>query len=97
METQIDCFNKKQLKLNRKDNIYILKTSSKDGCELLKLGYTSNLNNRMISYFSHNPFTEILFTFYIEEGLKFEKWFHDNHVSEYKNEWYSINMLGYIY
>lgn len=96
MEIQIECLNREAPKLSKKDNIYILKTSSKDGCELLKLGYSSNLKKRMISYLSHNPFTEILFTFYREDGLEFEKWFHHNNLSDCKNEWYTIEKLEFI-
>lgn len=76
-----------------KHNLYILKSYGKNSKELIKFGYSSNIENRISYYFLHNPFIEVLFTFYRKDALYFEKKFHKENNSLYKNEWYDINIL----
>jgi len=79
------------------DNLYIIKSSNSKGESLIKFGYSSNIKQRIEQYLSHNPFTEILETFYREDAFEFEKTFHKNNISIYKNEWYPENYLIEIY
>ena len=74
-------------------NLYILKASNLNGEQLIKFGYSSKLKERLEQYFSHNPFTEILYTFYKENAIDFEKKFHKYNISKFKNEWYSYDIL----
>lgn len=76
-----------------KDNLYILKVTNSDKKSLIKLGYSSNIEERLNFYFSHNPFIEIIGTYYREDAIAFEKWFHKNNISIYRNEWYCENIL----
>ena len=79
-----------------KDNLYILKVTNSDGKSLIKLGYSSDIKIRLDSYYSHNPFTEIIGTYYREDACAFEKWFHKNNISIYRNEWYCESFLEKI-
>lgn len=74
-------------------NLYIIKSSNEQGDKLIKFGYSSKIKERLNQYYSHNPFTEILYTFYREDAIAFEKDFHENNTSIYKNKWYSIDIL----
>jgi len=78
------------------DNLYIIKASNEESQKLIKFGYSSKLKERLNQYFSHNPLTEVLFTFYREDALEFEQFFHKNNKSIYKNEWYTYDKLDEI-
>lgn len=78
------------------DNLYIIKSYGKDNKSLIKFGYSSDIEARINFYISHNPLIEILYTFYREDGELFERWFHTNHISENKREWYSLEYLPNI-
>lgn len=79
------------------NNLYIIKASNVKGESLIKFGYSFNIKQRIEQYLSHNPFTEIIDTFYRENALEFEKDFHKNNISIYKNEWYPEDYLNQIY
>ena len=79
-----------------KDNLYIVKVINNEGKSLIKLGYSSNIKNRLDSYYLHNPFIEVIGTYYKKDGYSFEKWFHKNNISIYRNEWYNENILEKI-
>lgn len=79
-----------------KDNLYIIRAFGKNKETLIKLGYTDNIENRLNNYLSHNPFIEIISTFYREDAQEFEKLFHNYNSSCFKNEWYEDTMLIYI-
>ena len=74
-------------------NLYILKSSNLEGKQLIKFGYSSKITERLDQYFSHNPFTEVLYTFYKEDAINFEKKFHKYNKSIFKNEWYEFSIL----
>lgn len=78
-------------------NLYIIKSYNPKGESLIKFGYSSNIKQRIEQYLSHNPFTEIIDTFYRKDALEFEKEFHKNNTSIFKNEWYPENYLNQIY
>lgn len=82
--------------MQNNNNLYIIKSSNQNEDSLIKFGYSSNLKTRLEQYFSHNPFTEVLFTFFKENAIEFEKKFHENNKSAFKNEWYSIYKLEEI-
>jgi hypothetical protein len=82
--------------MNIQDNLYIIKTSNSEGKILIKLGYSSNIKERINQYLLHNPLTEVLYTFYRQDAIFFEKWFHRNNISIYKNEWYNYDYLEKI-
>lgn len=76
-----------------KDNIYILRSYGNNNTSIIKLGYTSNMNSRLKTYYSHNPLLEIIGTYYVEEGPLFEKAFHSNNLSHVLYEWYKEERL----
>ena len=82
--------------MNIQNNLYIIKTSNNEGQILIKLGYSSNVKERIKQYLLHNPLTEVLYTFYRQDAIFFEKWFHRNNISIYKNEWYNYDYLEKI-
>lgn len=82
--------------INTKHNLYVIKSYNKNGESLIKFGYSANIKSRINQYISHNPFTELLYTFYKENGESAELYFHKHNLSAFKNEWYSISKLETI-
>ena len=79
------------------NNLYIIRCYNLKGESLVKIGYSSKIKERLNTYFSHNPFTEIIELLYREDAIDFEKKFHQNNHSIYKNEWYPEKHLIEIY
>jgi hypothetical protein len=77
-------------------NIYIIKTYSKIGNSIIKVGFSNNLEERLKSYYYHNPYFEIITTCFILEGKIWEEEFHRKHKSTLLNEWYNEEFLSYI-
>lgn len=78
------------------ENLYILKSYDNSGNYLLKLGYSSNIKRRILDYIAHNPFVEVIGTFYRKDAEYFERYFHSTNKSTHRNEWYDKNMLNKI-
>lgn len=76
---------------NENHNIYIIKSG-----DLIKLGFSNNINSRLKTYIHHNPNTELIITHYVENGKVWERQFHKNHKSVIGNEWYRIEDLDWI-
>lgn len=76
---------------NDNHNIYIVKSG-----ELVKLGFSDNINSRLKTYIHHNPNTELIATYYVENGKVWERQFHKKHKSVMGNEWYSVEDLDWI-
>jgi len=74
-------------------NIYIIETTNKAGTTLVKLGYSSNIEQRLKSYRDANPLTTVIGTFYVKDALAFEQTFHKSHKSLCGREWYSKDTL----
>lgn len=74
--------------------IYIIKSYGKDNTQLIKLGYSNNIESRLKSYVDANPFVDILYKIEFVNSKIFEKQFHTKYklVSVHKNEWYDISM-----
>ena len=81
----------KRFNVSKVDNIYILKSG-----DLIKVGFSDNINQRLNQYLHHNPTIELLGTYYIEDGRAFEANFHNSNKSIIGNEWYDISMLSSI-
>lgn len=79
-----------------KHNLYIIKASNNKGECLIKFGYSSKIDERINQYLSHNPFTEVLYTFYKKDAFIFEQKFHTNNIPTYKYEWYTYDKLDEI-
>ena len=105
-EEAMSCIDFKAMKDRIKfNNIYLLQTTSAGGKTLYKVGYSSNMIDRLFSYYSANPFTSLLKTTYIYRGLEVERYIHKNYKSAIGNEWYEeeemlkirelIDNLGY--
>lgn len=60
----------------------------------IKLGYSSNINERIRSYYNTNPFTEVIFTCSIKWGLAIEQMLHTACYSKISREWYSEDKLN---
>ena len=75
--------------------LYLLKVYNKE-TSLIKFGYTNNIKNRMQSYLSANPLTELLHIWKLDKAEEYEKYFHDNNKSEIKNEWYDESLYDKI-
>ena len=80
----------------KKPNIYIIKSIGVSGEEIIKVGYSSNVDKRLNNYLYHNPSTIILKTMYIDDGAVLEKKLHNTFKSSYYNEWYPFSMYQEI-
>lgn len=79
-----------------KEYIYIFRTFGKDA-SLIKIGYSSKVNERLYNYLSHNPLLEIILIISIEDAKEFESQFHTKHKSFLRKEWYGEDILPVIY
>lgn len=79
------------------DNIYLLKSCNCEGHTVYKLGFSADIKQRIKQYYLHNPFTELVSTYYIEEGIKFERYVHSKIKSAYFREWYKEDDLAELY
>jgi len=75
------------------NNIYIIKSYSGKGTCMVKLGYSSNIQQRLLGYYSHNPNMELIGTYYREDAAKFEKTFHAVNEASALREWYPEDIL----
>jgi hypothetical protein len=82
----------KKFNIDSSHNIYIVKAETKTKA-LIKIGYSENIDKRLSSYYHHNPLTNLIGSFYVKEGLLFEKEFHNSNVSVIMNEWYEEEYL----
>ena len=69
-------------------NIYIIQSNA-----IVKVGYTSNLQVRMLRYYYHNPNTVFIGSTFREDAEQFEKELHASVQSVILNEWYPASML----
>lgn len=81
---------------DQQPNLYLIRVTDKKGNVLVKLGYTSNIDERMRTYYYHNPLIEVIETFYKQDAKEFEKAFHKAVPSELLYEWYSEDKLPLI-
>lgn len=79
-----------------KDNLYLIKMSNKSGDVMIKLGYSSNIDKRLKTYYYHNPLIEVIKTFYSEDAKIIEKEIHSKIQSCCLNEWYTEDKLDEI-
>ena len=77
------------------DNIYVLKSYGESE-NLIKVGYSDNIESRLKQYINHNPNAEIIDTFHIYNAKEFEINFHKNRKSTVRREWYEENKLDKI-
>lgn len=85
-----------EINIESNDNLYIIKSFGTNGKELIKLGYSSRIEERLRAYRSHNPFFEVIDTFYREDAKEFELYIHSLVISEVGNEWYNVDKLGLL-
>ena len=79
--------------INITHNLYILKvTNGKES--LIKLGYSSNIIERLKSYYQSNPLVELIGTYYRDDALEFELRLHKSIKSVVMREWYDENLLN---
>jgi hypothetical protein len=76
-------------------NLYIIKVYNKKS-NLIKLGYSSKIKERLLLYYHHNPLVEIINTFYREDAKEFELRLHRTIKSVIMNEWYEEETLHKI-
>jgi hypothetical protein len=81
------------MKVNPNHNIYILRSFGRDNKSIIKLGKSADINNRIKSYLSANPYIELIGTWEVADYDKFESYIHRTYKSIYKNEWYSEDLL----
>src|SRR5690554_462494 len=75
--------------LNLIDGVNIYVVSTTNGVDVLyKLGYSSNMEDRLKSYIQSNPFTKIEWVGWINDGETWEKDLHKRFKAFYGNEWY---------
>lgn len=77
------------------DNLYLIRSFG-DCTSIIKLGYSTQIIKRLKHYLSHNPFIEVIGTFYREDAKEFEKYFHATLKAVYKREWYDESDLEVI-
>lgn len=83
------------LEIPENHNLYIIKSSNDSG-DIYKFGYSSKIKNRVKTYYSHNPLTKILYTFYLEDAKNIELKIHKSFKSEYYQEWYNKETINLI-
>lgn len=83
------------IQIKKTDNLYLIRSFG-DHTSLIKLGYSTQIIQRLKHYLSHNPFIELIGTFYREDAKQFEKSFHCTLKSLYKREWYDESDLETI-
>lgn len=79
----------------REDNIYVLKSYGETE-NLIKVGYSDQIEKRLKQYKEHNPNIEIIDTFHIHNAKEFESDFHKSRKSVFKREWYKEDELDDI-
>ena len=72
-----------------KHNIYLLKSFGPDNQVLYKIGYSADIEKRFTQYFSHNPLIQLVNTWYVSEGINFERALHSLIKSQIRREWYT--------
>ena len=77
-------------------NLYILKSFGPDGQYLYKFGYSSQINNRIQSYRSSNPFIQLVSVHYHPDGLVYEQKIHKKYPAVCMNEWYDEDTINKI-
>ena len=83
--------------LDSKHNIYIIKVYDKNMNEIIKIGFSNNIIKRLKNYYSHNPFTDVIETLYIENGLIVEQLIHNTIPSiDGTTEWYTSDKYDSI-
>lgn len=53
---------------HKNNNIYIICCYDKNQNSLVKVGYSEQMEKRLLSYYYHYPFIEIIETCYLEKG-----------------------------
>lgn len=81
--------------INPEHNLYIIRVYNKDK-SLIKLGYSSVINKRLLSYYNHNQLVELVGTYYREDAEDFENKLHRCIKSTARNEWYDEDKLNLI-
>lgn len=82
-------------KINKDYNIYILKVYGKNSC-IIKLGYSSKIQERLKAYRCHYPLFDIISIWKLENAEEWEINFHKANKSILMNEWYPENMIDKI-
>ncbi len=75
--------------------IYILRSYGKSASHI-KVGYTSEIWDRMRAYKSCNPHIEVVYIAKIDNAFEIEQKFHSEHKSTFGNEWYEEDYLEII-
>ena len=95
VENNIYTINQKYFNSKAEGYIYILKHVFENK-ELYKLGYTNNLKSRLSNYKTSNPSIVFIKSFYLKDAKDFEKSFHKNNCSVYRNEWYDFDTIKHL-
>lgn len=77
-------------------NIYILRTYGPSNKVLYKVGYASNMIKRLSQYKQSNPYIEVIATYYVAEGIEYERELHKRIPAVYGQEWYSEAQIKHI-
>lgn len=88
--------NNKVIEINKEHNLYILRSWGPDNKIILKFGYSDKLEKRLYTYFNHNPYIELLYTFYKPNARDLELEIHSKVKSDFNNEWYNEDKLEII-
>ena len=79
------------------NNIYIIKVHNSNK-SMIKLGYSSDIKNRLKKYYYHNPLVEVVGEYYRPDAELFERLLHSLFKSEVLHEWYDDSVLDeFIY
>jgi rubrerythrin len=81
--------------INVNHNLYIVRVYGKEG-SLIKVGYSSKIQERINSYYTSNPLMELVGTYYREDALEFENKLHKILDSAVMKEWYSEDKLDVV-
>jgi len=75
------------------NNIYVIRVFNRQGKSIIKVGYSENIRERIYTYYTHNPFVEVIMTLYHPDGKNLELSLHKNFKSFILKEWYKENDL----
>lgn len=81
--------------MKKREFIYILQNDNVNN-NIIKLGYTSNVFQRIVAYKHSNPDIKLIELRQLTNAEDFERSFHSRHQSIYCNEWYDYKDLNYI-
>ena len=82
---------------NNSHNLYVVSTINAEQQRIVKVGYSGEIKKRLKSYYSHNPYTEVVATFKSDKALELEIELHEKIPKiDSTTEWHPYELLESI-